>query len=161
MGALERLEARPRRRARVTLLRPEAETATRQYIDLTRRLKAAEQAGDEDQQASLRSALAEVTQFIAGQEEADEVELVALEPDEFEEIRAAYIGDDGDIDIKAMRPVLVAACCPDAADQDPDRWRAVMSDGSLHAGAVESLWQAAYGLNASYAPVEYLTAPKG
>lgn len=88
----------------------------------------------------------------------DEVALQSLPPAEFEALQAAHTDDQGDVDVPAMRPHLLAACSVDESLQDAGWWAEQAAAGAFTAGDLTTLWLAAYKLNASFGSVG---VPKG
>lgn len=86
------------------------------------------------------------------------VSFTALDPNDFENVVAAYPseeGADGGMDWKAALPVLAALCADDEDLQDDEWWSEQLAGGSWSHGERLSLWQALYHIN-STTPNPYL-----
>lgn len=94
----------------------------------------------------------------SGDAESDDVVLVSLPAREFEAMRSKYTTPEGEIDVPAMRPVLLAECAEEESLRDPEFWVSAAESGALSDGDLVTLWQAAFSINAQFGSVG---APKG
>ncbi len=155
MSLRDRLEGRPRKTAVVRLARGNAEGLKVAVFEAARKLAEVRSDGFDDHLAA--EALDDAQTRLEAEGE-DVVEFGALPPSDFEAISAAHTLDDGKLDVDRMRPVLLAASAVDESLRDEEWWRESFASHRFSAGDQQTLWLAAYRVNAEFGTVG---VPKG
>ncbi len=150
MGASlrERLAAKTRRRAVVPIeLGQLGDEEQRRVVEAQAAILRAIKEGDEGEALRLQSEVEAIQSSVIAK-----VVFVALAPDEFEKVAAAYPseeGQDGGLNWKVALPMLAALCAEDEELQDDVWWTEQLDGGEWSQGERLALWRTLLHINTS------------